>query len=33
VAQHYWVKNIQNPSLSVFPAPKEKANVPAVLIV
>ena len=32
-AQAYWVRNIHNPSLTVFPAPKEKANGAAVLIV
>ncbi len=32
-AQEYWVRNIHNPSLTVFPAPKEKANGAAVLIV
>lgn len=32
-AKDYWVKNIHNPSLTVFPAPKEKANGTAVLIV
>jgi len=33
VAKDYWVKNIHNPSITVFPAPKEKANGTAVLIV
>ncbi len=33
VAKDYWVKNIHNPSLTVFPAPKDKANGCAVLIV
>jgi acetyl esterase/lipase len=32
-AKDYWVRNIHNPSLTVFPAPKEKANGAAVLIV
>jgi acetyl esterase/lipase len=32
-AKDYWVKNIHNPSITVFPAPKEKANGTAVLIV
>ena len=32
-AKDYWVRNIHNPSLTVFPAPKEKANGTAVLIV
>lgn len=32
-AKDYWVKNIHNPSLTVFPAPKEKANGAAILIV
>jgi acetyl esterase/lipase len=32
-ARDYWVRNIHNPSLTVFPAPKEKANGAAVLIV
>jgi acetyl esterase/lipase len=32
-AQSYWVRNIHNPSMTVFPAPKEKANGAAVLIV
>jgi acetyl esterase/lipase len=31
-AKDYWVRNINNPSLTVFPAPKEKANGAAVLI-
>jgi acetyl esterase/lipase len=31
-ARDYWVRNIHNPSLTVFPAPKEKANGAAVLI-
>lgn len=33
LAKDYWVKNIHNPSITVFPAPKEKANGAAVLIV
>ena len=33
LAKDYWVRNIHNPSLTVFPAPKEKANGAAVLIV
>ncbi len=32
LAKDYWVRNIHNPSLVVFPAPKEKANGAAVLI-
>src|ERR1051325_5405087 len=28
----YWVKNVHNPSLTVFAAPKDKANGAAVLI-
>jgi len=32
-AKDYWVRNIHNPSLTVFPAPKERANGAAVLIV
>ncbi len=32
-AKDYWVKNIHNPSITVFPAPKDKANGCAVLIV
>ncbi len=32
LAKDYWVRNIHNPSLTVFPAPKEKANGAAVLI-
>lgn len=32
-ARDYWVRNIHNPSITVFPAPKEKANGTAVLIV
>ena len=32
LARDYWVRNIHNPSLVVFPAPKEKANGAAVLI-
>lgn len=32
-AKDYWVKNIHNPSITVFPAPPEKANGAAVLIV
>jgi acetyl esterase/lipase len=31
-AKDYWVRNIHNPSLTVFPAPKEKANGTAVVI-
>jgi acetyl esterase/lipase len=31
-AQSYWVKNIHNPSITVFLPPKEKANGAAVLI-
>jgi acetyl esterase/lipase len=31
-AQDYWVKNIHNPSITVFPAPADKANGCAVLI-
>jgi len=33
LAKDYWVRNIHNPSLTVFPASKEKANGAAVLIV
>lgn len=33
LAKDYWVRNIHNPSLTVFPALKEKANGTAVLIV
>jgi hypothetical protein len=33
VAKDYWVRNIQNPSITVFLPPKEKANGAAVLIV
>jgi acetyl esterase/lipase len=33
LAKDYWVKNIHNPSITVFPAPKEKANGAAILIV
>jgi len=33
LAKDYWVRNIHNPSLTVFPAPKEKANGAAVLII
>jgi acetyl esterase/lipase len=33
VAKDYWVKNIQNPSITVFLPPKEKANGAAVLII
>src|SRR4249920_1980229 len=33
LARDYWVRNIHNPSITVFPAPKEKANGAAVLIV
>lgn len=29
----YWVRNIHNPSLTVFPAPKAKANGAAVLVI
>lgn len=32
LARDYWVRNINNPSVTVFPAPKEKANGAAVLI-
>lgn len=32
-AKDYWVRNIHNPSITVFPAPKDKANGAAVLIV
>src|SRR5258708_21787729 len=32
-AKDYWVRNIHNPSITVFPASKEKANGAAVLIV
>ena len=32
LAKDYWVRNINNPSLTVFPAPKEKANGAAVII-
>ena len=32
-AKDYWVRNIHNPSVTVFPAPKERANGAAVLIV
>lgn len=32
-ARDYWVKNIHNPSLTVFPAPPEKANGGAMLII
>ncbi len=31
-AKDYWVKNIHNPSITVFPAPKDKADGAAVLI-
>ena len=31
-AKDYWVRNIHNPSITVFPAPKEKANGAAILI-
>ena len=31
-AKDWWVKNIHNPSLTVYPAPKEKANGAAVII-
>lgn len=33
VAKDYWIRNIQNPSITVFLPPKEKANGAAVLIV
>ena len=33
LAKDYWVRNIHNPSITVFPAPKGKANGAAVLIV
>jgi acetyl esterase/lipase len=33
LAKDYWVRNIHNPSITVFPAPKEKANGAAVLVV
>ena len=33
LAKDYWVRNIHNPSITVFPAPKEKANGAAILIV
>ena len=33
LAADYWVKNINNPSVTVFPAPAEKANGCAVLVV
>ena len=33
LAKDYWVRNIHNPSITVFPAPKEKANGAAMLIV
>src|SRR6187455_1948303 len=33
LAKDYWVRNIHSPSITVFPAPKEKANGAAVLIV
>jgi acetyl esterase/lipase len=32
-AKDYWVRNIHNPSITAFPAPKDKANGTAVLIV
>jgi acetyl esterase/lipase len=32
-AQDYWVKNIHNPSITVYPAPADKANGCAVLVV
>ncbi len=32
-AQDYWVRNINNPSITVYPAPKEKANGCAVVVV
>src|SRR5580765_7613059 len=31
-AQDYWVRNVHNPSITVFLPPKEKANGAAVLI-
>lgn len=31
-AKDYWVRNINNPSVTVFPAPKEKANGCAVVV-
>ena len=33
LAEDYWVRNIHNPSITVFLPPKEKANGAAVLIV
>jgi acetyl esterase/lipase len=33
LAKDYWVRNIQNPSITVFLPPKEKANGAAVLII
>jgi acetyl esterase/lipase len=33
LAKDYWIRNIQNPSITVFLPPKEKANGTAVLIV
>ncbi len=32
LAKDYWVKNINNPSVTVFPAPREKANGCAVVV-
>ena len=32
-AKDYWVRNVHNPSITVFPAPREKANGAGVLIV
>lgn len=32
-AKDYWVRNIHNPSITVFPAPKDKANGAAVLVI
>jgi acetyl esterase/lipase len=32
-AKDYWVRNVHHPSVTVFPAPKDKANGAAVLIV
>src|SRR5262245_61374179 len=33
VAREYWVRNIHNPSITVFPAPKDKANGVGILVV
>jgi len=33
VAKDYWVRNIQNPSITVFQPPKDKANGAAILII